>query len=177
MKHEGRMSGRGRLLVAAALMLVATGAAAQGSRVGYVNSARIEAESVPAARALEALKKEFEPRNKQISDLQAKIAAEQARFEKERDKLQPAELKSRTSAIQAMMRQSDSMVHTLAAEFEARKNERAAKLSEDASAAIKAIAEAGKYDLILQQAVYTRTAIDITDQVLKEMARRAAGKP
>ena len=48
---------------------------------------------------------------------------------------------------------------------------------EEATAAIKAVAEAGKYDLILQQATYARPGIDITDQVLKEMAKRAGGKP
>ena len=164
----------------AGMVVLALGAAcagAQEAKIGFVNTARIEAESLPAIRAMEALKKEFEPRNKQVLDLQQKITAEQTRFEKERDKLPLAEAKARASAIAAMMRQSDSMVTALAAEWEARKNERAVKLSEDAGAAVKAVAEAGKYDLILAQAVYTRDAIDITDLVLKEMAKRAGGKP
>ncbi|HEV8517544.1 MAG TPA: hypothetical protein VGQ54_03155 [Burkholderiales bacterium] len=38
---------------------------------------------------------------------------------------------------------------------------------------MKSIAEAGKFDLIVQQAIYSSTQIDITDQVLKEMAKRA----
>ncbi|HKA42840.1 MAG TPA: hypothetical protein VKF40_12695 [Burkholderiales bacterium] len=42
---------------------------------------------------------------------------------------------------------------------------------------MKAVAEAGKFDLILQQATYARSGIDITDQVLKELARRSGGKP
>jgi len=39
---------------------------------------------------------------------------------------------------------------------------------------IKGIAEAGKYDLIVQQAIYSSNAIDITPQVLKELAKRSA---
>ena len=44
----------------------------------------------------------------------------------------------------------------------------------ETSAIIKGIAEAGKFDLILEQAVYSSSQLDITDQVLKEMAKRAA---
>lgn len=164
-------------LIAAALLLGASCAAAQPVKVGVVNTARIESESVPAIRAIEALKKEFEPRNRQITDLQKKIEAERQRFEKERDELPPAEFKSRAGAISAMMRQSDQMVRGLAADLEARKTERAAGLIEEANAAIRTVAEAGKFDLILQQATYASPGIDITDRVLKELARRAGGKP
>ncbi|MBI2508673.1 MAG: OmpH family outer membrane protein [Betaproteobacteria bacterium] len=166
-----------QVLIAAVLLLGVSCAAAQPVKVGVVNTARIESESVPAIRAIEALKKEFEPRNRQILELQKKIEAERQRFERERDKLPPAELKSRASAISAMTRQSDQMATGLAAELEARKAERAAGLIEEANAAIKTVAEAGKFDLILQQATYASPGIDITDRVLKELARRAGAKP
>lgn len=164
-------------LIAAAFLLGAACAAAQPVKVGAVDTARIENESVTAIRAMEALKKEFEPRNKLVTDLQKKIEAERVRLEKEQDKLSPAELKTRTNALTAMMRQSDQIVTTLAADFEARKSDRAAALIEEANAAIKTVAEAGKFDLILQQATYVRSSADITDLVLKELARRAGGKP
>lgn len=164
-------------LIAAAFLLGMSCAAAQPVKVGVVDSARIENESVTAVRAMESLTKEFEPRNKQIQNLQKKIEAERARLEKEQDKLPPAELKARASAISAMMRQSDQMVTSHAMEFEARKAERAAGLVEEFNAAIKAVAEAGKFDLVLQQATYVRPSADITNLVLKELARRAAGKP
>ena len=34
-----------------------------------------------------------------------------------------------------------------------------------------------RFDLVLQQATYIRPGMDITDQVLKEMAKRGGGKP
>ena len=55
-----------------------------------------------------------------------------------------------------------------------RKNEARARFVAETNAIIKAIAEAGNYDLILEQAVYSSSQLDITDQVLKEMAKRAA---
>ena len=174
MKDEGK-AGRGltRYWIAVALMLCAAGAAAQDTKIGFVDTRRIEAESLPFARALEALKKEFAPREKEIMDLQKQIAADRERFEKERPKLQPAEVQSRGTAIAAMMRKSDQMAYALAEDLERRKSERLGKLLEEANLAIKAVAEAGKFDLIVQQATYIRPGIDITDQVLKEMAKRA----
>lgn len=164
-------------LIAAALLSGASCVAAQPVKVGFVDTIRIEKESAPSVRASEALKKEFEPRNKQIVELQKKIEAERQRFERERDKLPPTELKARGNAISAMMRQSDQMVQSLAVEFGSRKAERAAGLVEEFNAAIKTVAEAGKFDLVLQQATYARPGTDITELVLKELARRAAGKP
>ena len=110
MRDDGRAASKvamlPRWLVAGALMLGATCAAAQGTRIGYVNTARIESEAPQFVRA-EAMKKEFQPREQQILELQKQIAAEQARFEKERDKLSPTENQSRRNAIANMMKKSE----------------------------------------------------------------------
>ena len=55
-----------------------------------------------------------------------------------------------------MMRKSDQLAYALAEDLDRRKVERSAKLYEETDAAIKAVAEAGKFDLILQQATYAR---------------------
>jgi outer membrane protein len=148
-------------------------AAAQSVKVGVINFARIEREAPAAVRGSAALKQEFEPRNQQVGELQKKIKAAQQRFDKEREKLGPTEAQQRGREIAEMMRQSDQMVARLSEDFEQRKSELAGKLFEETRAAIKAVAEAGKYDLVLQDAVYAKPAIDITGQVLKEMAKRS----
>ena len=61
--------------LAGALVLAVPVAAAQDVKVGYINLLRIEKESTAAARAMEALKQEFEPRNQQASEMQKRIAA------------------------------------------------------------------------------------------------------
>lgn len=165
-----------RWLVAGALLLCAAFAAAQETRIGYVNMGRIESESPQFARAIEALKKEFAPREQQIVELQKQVAAEKTRFERDQLTLSETDRQVRRNAIQNMMRKSDQLAISLGEDLERRKAERSAKLFEEAGAAVKAVAEAAKLDLILQQATFARPGIDITDQVLKEMARRA-GKP
>ena len=162
-----------RVLVAGVLTLAAVGAAAQPTKIGFVNTDRIQGESVAFQRAMEATKREFAPREAQIVEFQKQIAAEQQRLEKEAKTLSAADLQARRNALAGMMRKSDQMVVALTEDYERRKAERAVKLTEEVLVAIKAVAEAGKFDLILQQAIYARSAIDVTDQVLKEMARRA----
>lgn len=51
-----------------------------------------------------------------------------------------------------------------------RRNQELASLFERADKVIKQIADAEKYDLILQEAVYRSQRIDITDRVLKALA-------
>ena len=166
-----------RLVLACLLALAATWSAAQEVRIGYIDTRRIETESVPFQRAIEAMKKEFAPREQQILELQKQINADKDRFDKERDKLPADQLQDRANALQNAMRKSDQMTMALSEDIERRRREILGKLFADATAAVKAVAEAGKFDLVLQQATYVRPSIDITDQVLKEMAKRAGGKP
>ena len=160
-------------LVSCMLVLAAACAAAQSPKVGFVNTARIESESVQGMRAIEAMKKEFEPREKQIVALQQQIKADQDRFEKGKTTMPAAELKALGTSIANRMRESDQMVYGLNTDIEQRRKERAAKLFEEVSAVITSIGEQGKYDLIVHEAAFVRATVDITSQVLKEMARRA----
>lgn len=158
------------------LMLAAVCAAAEDYKIGYVDGFRIENESAPALRALEGLKKEFAPREKKIEELQKQIAVAQDQLARTGDKMPLAERQVRERALAVMMRQSDQMSLGLAEDLELRKNQERARIIEEANIVIKSIAEAGKYDLILQQATYSSRGIDITEQVLKEMEKRAAAK-
>lgn len=163
-----------RVFLAIALMFLSICASAQErTKIGFVNGVRIQNESVPSLRVMESLKKEFAPREKQILDLQKEIAVAREQFDKVRESLPPAEQKTRGSAIAAMMQRSDQLAVSLGEDIEQRKSEELAKIVNEANLVIKAIAEAGKYDLILQQAIYGSPAIDITNQVLKELAKRA----
>ncbi len=154
-------------------MLAAAGVAAQSVKIGYINLARIESESASSARASEALKKEFEPRNLQLQEFQKRIEAAREQFENEKARLPAAEAQAKVREISEMMRQSDQTVRRLSEEFDLRQKELGAKLIEEARVAIKAVAEAGKYDVILQEAIFARPGIDITGEVLKEMEKRA----
>jgi outer membrane protein len=160
-------------LIACSLALATAPTSAQSLKIGFVNTSRLETESPQAKRAMDELRKEFEPRERQIVELQQQIKADQERFAAGKGTMPAAELQVLGNSIATRMRDSDNMVYGMQADFEQRKKERGAKLIEEAVVVIRAVAEQEKYDLIVHEAAFVRSAVDITDQVLKEMARRA----
>ncbi len=163
-------------LGAALFILAAAPAAAQAVKIGYVNTIRIENESAPAKRAAAAIEQAFAPRQQEIMALQKRIAALQDKLAKAGDKMPLAERQAGERSLAEMIKQSDQMSRAFAEDLELRKNQERAKVTEEANIAIKAVADAGQYDLILQQAAYSSPGIDITDQVLKGMAKGAGSR-
>jgi outer membrane protein len=154
--------------------LAATAAAAQPVKIGYVNVMRIENESALAKQSMEQLKKEFAPREQQLAEMQKEGNALQADLEKNGPTMAAADRQAKEKRINAMLQQYQQMQRSMAEDFEVRKRESFGGFLSEVNVIIKNIAEAGKYDLILQQAVYNSAQTDITDEVMKELAKRAA---
>lgn len=154
------------------LVLVATQAAAQELKIGYVNGFRIENESPLTERFIEQIKQEFAPREQQLQELQKQGTALQSELESENSNMQPAERQVKEKRFAEIAKQFEQMRRSYLEELEARKAEAHAQLLEQVNAIIKVIAETEKFDLILQQAVYGSPQIDITERVLAEMAKR-----
>jgi outer membrane protein len=158
------------------LLAAATTFAAEAPiKVGYVNPFRIENESPMAKRLIEEIKKEFEPRERQLAQLQQQGAALGAELQDESKKVTGLERQAKDKRFSELAQQFDQQRRSFAEDLEQRKNEAHAQLIQMASAAIKKIAESEQYDLILQQAVYGSPQIDITDRVLAEMEKAGAG--
>lgn len=168
--RAGRMSRYLRALCWLPLVgCLALPAAAQSIKIGYVNLARIEQESKSFASALKALNDEFEPRTRQLQEFQKRIEAARAQFEKDQPTLNPSEAQARVREIEGMMRESDQNVMRVSEEFELRRRQLRAKLFDDLRGAIKTVVANGKYDVILQEAVYVSPGTDVTGEVLKAM--------
>jgi len=151
---------------------MAAGAIAQSVKVGYVSLARIEKESAASQHALAVLKQEFEPRHQQLLEFQKRINAAREQFGKDRERLTSVEAQAKGRELSDMMRQSDQTAAQLSEAFELRRIELRSRLIVEVRAAITSVAEAGQFDLVLQEAIFAGPGIDITELVLKEMARR-----
>ena len=154
--------------------LMAVHASAQPLKIGYVNGARVEGESALTKAAIEQMKKEFGARQQQLQDLQNQGSALQNELEKDGQKMPPAERQTKEKRLAALAQQFEQQQRSYAEDVDVRQREFRAQVIGEINAIIKNIAEAGKFDLIVQQAIYSSAQIDITDQVLKEMAKRAA---
>ena len=150
-------------------------AAAQSLKIGYVNGARVESESAMTKLAIEQMKKEFASRQQQLQELQNQGSTLQNELEKDGQKMQPADRQAKEKRLAALAQQFEQQQRSYVEDVETRQREFRAQVIGEINAIIKNIAEAGKFDLIIQQAIYSSAQIDITDQVLKEMAKRAGG--
>ena len=156
------------------LVMLSAHAGAQVLKIGYVNVTRIESESAMAKQAAESLKNEFAPRERQLQEMQKQGNDLQGDLEKNSAKMPAAERQEKEKRFAAMAQQYQQAQRALFEEVEARKRESFAIFIGEVNGIIKNIAEADKFDLIIQQAVYSSSQIDITEQVLKEIAKRSA---
>ena len=138
-------------------------------RIGFVNAERVMRESVPAARALKKLEKEFERREQELQKMGKTLQSMQSSMEKTASTLPEAERKAKEREFSEMSRDFQRKERTLREDYAQRQHEELAGIQEQANRVIQQIAEKEKYDLILQEAVYANPGIDITDKVIKAL--------
>jgi len=157
------------------VMLLAAGAAqATDFRVGVVDTERVLRESAPAVKAEKKIEKEFSGRDQEIKKLMKQAKELQALLEKDGGKLSEADHRNKERELTGMNVNLQRMQREFREDLNLRKNEELSIVLEQANKAIQAIAEAEKYDLILQEAVYRNPRIDITDRVIKHLAGEKA---
>lgn len=157
------------VLLCGLLALSALPAVAQQFKLGYVNLDRIERESNRPKRGAEMLRKEFSAREQATRDMQDKVLAMKAEIEKLPASTPAAQLEKRKRAFAERVHSLEQSRRTLVEDVDRRRAEERQKFFEEVAAAVQKIAEAQKFDLVLQQSVYASRAIDITDQVLKAL--------
>ena len=91
--------------------------------------------------------------------------------------LSEAERRNKEREVNDLNREFQRKQREFREDLNLRQNEEMASVLERANRAIKAIAEAEKYDLILQDAVWANPRLDITDKVIKALSdEKAASK-
>lgn len=162
-----------KAIIKTGLLAVLLGAGvvfAENFKVGVVDTERILRESVPAMKAEKKIEKEFSGRDQEIKKLMKQAKELQALLEKDAGKLSDADRRNKERELTTMNVNLQRMQREFREDLNLRKNEELAIVLEQANKAIQAIAEAEKYDLILQEAVYRNPKIDITDSVIKYFA-------
>lgn len=155
-----------------ALAAVATlgAAAAADMKIGFVDVERISRESAPAERASKQLEKEFAPRQQELQRREAQIKELRGQIEREAMTMAESDRRAREQELARATVEFQRMQREFREDLQIRRNQEIQGLMERANRVIRKIAEAGKFDLIIQDAVYRDPRIDITDQVLKALA-------
>ena len=154
---------------AVGLALLSSPAFAQDFRVGFVNTDRIFREATAAKAAQSKLEQEFSRREKEINDLGATLKTASDKFEREAPTLSESQRSQRQRQLVDQDRELQRKRREFQEDLNARKNEELQAVLERANRVVKQVAEAEKYDLVLQEAVYINPKHDITDKVIKAL--------
>ena len=159
-------------LIAAAFAVLAVVPHAQAAdiKIGFIDADRVNRESVPAERATKKLEKEFAPREQELRKLEQQIKSLQAQLEKDGLTMSDSDRRNKENELGRQTREFQRLQREFREDLNLRRNEELASLFERANKVIRQIAEAEKYDLILQEAVFRSPRIDITEKVLKALA-------
>lgn len=149
--------------------LVCGAAQAQEFRVGFVNTDRIFREANAAKAAQSKLEQEFSRREKELVDGGNTLKALSEKFEREAPTLSESQRATRQKQLIDQDREFARKRREFQEDLNARKNEELQQVLERANRIVKQVAEAEKYDVILQEAVYINPKHDITEKVLKTL--------
>ncbi|MEK6662602.1 MAG: OmpH family outer membrane protein [Pseudomonadota bacterium] len=145
-------------------------AMAADSKIGFVNTERIFRESAPAVRASKKLEKEFAAREQEIQKLAKQFRDLQAHLEKETVTMSEGDRRNKERDLANLNRDLQRSQREFREDLNVRQNEERAAFQDRVNKAIGDLAEKEKFDLVLQEAVYVSTRIDITDKVLRALA-------
>ncbi|GEC94180.1 MAG: hypothetical protein RLZZ220_1127 [Pseudomonadota bacterium] len=155
--------------LAALVLAVFAQTAAAEVRVGFVNSDRVMKEAPPAKKAQQKLEKEFEKRDQELQRLAKQLQGMQEALEKNGMTMAEGERRNKEREFNELNRDFQRKQREFREDLNQRRNEELAGVLERANKTIRQIAEAEKYDIIFQEAVYASPRIDITDKVIKAL--------
>jgi outer membrane protein len=143
-------------------------------KIGVVDYGRLVEESPQAKAALESIRNEFTPRQRELQNQQASVKAKEDKLQKDgatmtQDQRSNAEKDLRDSYRELQRKQSE-----VQDDFNARRNEEMSRLQKTLIEQVRQYAKAQNFDLVIADGViYTTPTIDITPAILAQL--QAAG--
>lgn len=165
--------------VLAASALVAPAMAAE-MKVGVVNYARLMQESPQAKVALDAIRAEFAPREKELQGLQVTLKSKEERLQKDAATMSESQRSNAEKELRDGSREFGRKQQEVQDDFNARRNEEMQRLQKTLVDEVQAYAKAQNYDLVIagDTALYVNNSLDITPAILTALqARKGAAAP
>jgi outer membrane protein len=165
--REG-LRGAGRV---AALLGVVMGTAANaqqvnGLKVGYIDAEAVLLQAPQTQAALMELQDEFAPRQRDLVAMRDSLVAKQETYERDQAVMGEGERSALEREIRDLQRDLQRADNEFREDLNIRRNEVLAVAQQSVSEQISTYANSSGYDLILQNAVFYSSAVDITRDVL-----------
>lgn len=162
------MSASAAILIAG-LGFVSVAQAQESAKIGFISTERVFREAAPYKAAQAKLEQEFSKRQKDLQDMAARLKSMADKFDKDGPVLSDSERTKRQRELSDMDKDFQRAQREFREDLNQRRNEETAAAIDRTNKVIKQIAEAEKYDIVLQEAAYVSPRIDITDKVLKAL--------
>jgi outer membrane protein len=153
--------------------MVAATSAATTPAIAYVDYGRLQEESPQAKAALDAIRNEFTPRQRELQTQQAALKTKEEKLQKDAATMSPEQRTRAEKDLRDGLRELQRKQGEVQDDFNARRNEELSRLQRTLIEEVRTYAKAQNFDLVLADAViYSTPSVDITPAILSMLQAR-----
>jgi len=146
-------------------------------KIGVVDYGRLVEESPQAKSALESIRTEFTPRQRDLQNQQASLKSKEDRLQKDGATMSPEQRSNSEKDLRDSYRELQRKQQEVQDDFNARRNEEMSRLQKSLIEQVRIYAKAQNFDLVIADGViYTTPTIDITPQILTQLQSAPVAK-
>jgi outer membrane protein len=160
--------------IAVALAMAFAPAAWAEVKIGYVDYGRLMEESPQAKAALEAIRTEFAPRQRELQNEQTSLKSKEEKLQKDGATMTPDQRSRAEKDLRDGARDFARKQGEVQDDFNARRNEETSRLQRVLIEEVRNYAKAQNFDLIIaENVIYATATVDITPAILSALQARA----
>jgi len=165
---------RSKLWALALFAAVVTTPAWAQVKIAVVDYGRLVEETPQAKAALEAIRNEFVPKQREMQQQEAALKAKEDKLNKDGATMTPDQRSKAEKELRDGVRDLARMRSEVQDDFNARRNEEMSRLQRTLIEEVRAYAKAQNFDLVIADGViYSTPALDITPAILSSLQARA----
>jgi outer membrane protein len=154
--------------------VAATAPAFAEVKIAYVDYGRLQEESPQAKAALDAIRNEFTPRQRELQTQQAALKAKEEKLQKDAATMSPEQRTRAEKDLRDGARELQRKQGEVQDDFNARRNEELSRLQRTLIEEVRTYAKAQSFDLIIAESViYATASVDITPAILAALQAHA----
>src|SRR5882724_2081403 len=139
-------------------------------KIGVVDYGRLVEESPQAKSALDSIRTEFTPRQRDLQNQQASLKAKEDKLQKDGATMSPDQRTNSEKDLRDSYRELQRKQSEVQDDFNARRNEEMSRLQKILIEQVRIYAKAQNFDLVIADGViYTTPTIDITPAILAQL--------
>ncbi|MEP7275809.1 MAG: OmpH family outer membrane protein [Betaproteobacteria bacterium] len=159
-------------ITAAALLALPALACAEDYKIGVINTDRILRESTPAKEAAKKIEQEFQARETTLRRLERELRDLTAKLDREGATMTRGDQATLQRDVDMRGRELERSRRQLTEDLKGRQFDEMSRIKDRLDAVLTKLAKDQGYDLILQDGLFVRRSVDITDAVIKALEAR-----